>query len=256
MDFKGTFSKFELPKWRETELCLYFDSPIDFEAKNLAKMNGIANGNSSTLLAYGTQTNSYIWGICYFGTENEVIGSIPVQTMSTRHFAPDCPTITITGVGSLQVSRGHSIIGRVEIGKFFPSHPEVFTSGMLGKYLYRLIGIEIDLESRKFKDEKESTIARTYKSCIEYLIEVLAQRKLGATIVFVPEDISIENFFDCSWRVTGSLEIGVLQKNKINFANTKDISGSLFELKMSKSLRSRLRNIADLAKMDGALLLV
>ena len=252
---KEHFQKFDLTMRRETELCLHFDSPIEFEAKNLAKMSGIANGNSSTLLAHGTENNIHIWGICYFDTETEIIDSIPAQTTCTRHSSPDCPTITISGVGSLQITRGSSVIGRVENGKFSPSHADIFTSYMLGKYLYRLIGIEIDLESRKFKDVNESTIAYSYMSCIEYLIEILSQRKLGATIIFVPENNGVKSHFDCSWSATGSLEIDILQENKIKLANTKDPSGFLFVQKIKRALRNRLRNLADLAKMDGALLL-
>ena len=252
---KQDFHKFELPKWRETELCLHFDSPISFEARNLAKMHGVANGNSSTLLAHGFDNNVKIWGICYFDTKNEVIGEIPAQVMCTRHFAPDCPMITISGTGSLQITRGNSVIGRVEGGKFISTHPEVFASDMLGKYLYRLIGVEIDFESRKFKDQKEATIDRTYMSCVEYLIELLAGRKLGATIVLLPGKADLNGLFDCSWSVRGSLEINTLQEEKIVYSNAKDISGSLFELKISRSLRNRLSNLADLAKMDGALIL-
>lgn len=253
---KEDYYKFEIPMWRQTELCLQFDSPINFEAKNLAKMNGIANGNSSTLLAHGFDNNFYIWGICYFDIEHEVIGAIPVQDMCTRHFAPDCPTITISGVGSLQITRRDSVIGRVESGKFISTHPDVLVvPDMLGKYLYRLIGIEIDFKSYKFKDDKEAIVARTYMSCVEYLIELLAIRKFGATIVLLPEKVTVESLFDCSWSVTGSLEINVLQEKKILYFNAKNPSGSLFELKISRSLRNRLRNVSDLAKMDGALLL-
>ncbi len=252
---KEHFQKYELPMWRETELCLYFDSPINFEARNLAKMSGIANGDSSTLLAHGTGNNIHIWGICYFETENEAIGSIPAQTTCTRHFPPDCPTITISGVGSLQITRGSNVIGRVEKGKFLPSHADVLSLDMLGKYLFRLLGIEIDFKARRLKDEKKLDIATKFMPCIEYLIEILSQRNLGATIIFVPANKDIKSHYKCSWGTTGSLEMDILQENKIKFTKARDPLESPFIQIISRALRNRLRNLADLAKMDGALLL-
>lgn len=252
---KEDFQKFELPKWRETELCLFFDTPIDFEARNLAKMSGIANGKSSTLLAHGTGNNIHIWGICYFDTVIKAIGSITVQPTGTRHFSPDCPTITISGIGSLQITRGDNIIGRVENGKFLPSHADVLSLDMLGKYLYRLLGIEIDFETRRLKDKNELDIADKFIPCIEYLIEILSQRKLGSTIIFVPENNDVKSHFDCSWSATGSLEIDILQEIKIKLTKNNNLLDSLSVNKFSSVLRNRLRNLADLAKMDGALLL-
>ena len=252
---KEDFKKFELPKWRHTDLCLYFDTPIEFTAKNLAKMNGIVNGKSSALLAHGGIGGASIWGICYFETELETLGSIPASIECSRHFAPDCPTITTLGIGSLEITRRDSRIGRVENGAFLTSHADVLAYDMIGKYLLKLISIETDEASRCYKSSEEASIARTYLSCVKYLIDVLAKRKQGATIVFVPENEHVRNYFDSAWNVTGTLEINVLQENKIKFSSTKDIPDILFGLKVSKSLRNRLRNLADLAKMDGALIL-
>jgi hypothetical protein len=252
---KEDFLKFEIPKYRQSELWLCFDIPIEFTPKNLAKMSGISNGKTSLLLVSKNEECAEIWGICYFENGLETIGSIPAAVACSRHFAPDFPTITTLGVGSLEVSRGNSRIGRVENGTFLVSHPDALTYDMAGKYLLKLIGIEIDSGAHCYKDSDEATIARTYLSCIEYLIEVLSQRKQAATVIYVSDKKKAQDFYDSSWAVTGSLEIDVLQENKIKFSNTKDPSGSLFDLKVSRTLCNRLNNIADLAKMDGALLL-
>ncbi|MCR4320257.1 MAG: hypothetical protein NUV74_08010 [Candidatus Brocadiaceae bacterium] len=222
---KEDFKKYELPKWRHTDLCLYFDTPIEFTAKNLAKMNGIANGNSGALLAHGGIGSASFWGICYFETGLETIGSIPASVECSRHFAPDCPTITILGIGSVEITRRNSRIGRIENGAFLASHADVLSYAMVGKYLLSLIGIETDQESRCYKSIEDASIARTYLSCVEYLIEILSQRKQGATIVFVPDSDKVRNYFESAWRVSGTLEIDVLQENKIRFSSAKDMSG-------------------------------
>lgn len=252
---KEDFKKFELPKWRQTDLCLYFNKPIEFTAKNLAKMNGIANGKSSVLLAHGGAEGTCFWGICYFETELEIIGSIPVGIDCTRHYSLDCPTITILGIGTLEITRRNSRIGRIEGGAFLISHPDVLSYDMVGKYLLKLIGIEVDKNTHCYKSNEEAYKARMYLSCIEYLIEILSQRKQGSTIIFVPDKDKARNYYDSSWGVTGTLEINVLLENKIKFSNVKDAEGILFGLKVSRTVCSRLKNLADLAKMDGALLL-
>ena len=252
---KEDFHKHELPKYRHSELCLHFDAPIELTAKNLAKMSGIANGKTSVLLASKKHDKVNIWGICYFENGLEKIGSIPAGVDCSRHFSPDCPTITTLGVGSLEISRGNSRIGRIENGSFLASHPDVLTFDVAGKYLLKPIGIEITEGSQCYKDSNEATVARTYLSCAEYLVEVLSQRKQGSAIIFVPDKAKAKDSYDSSWAVSGSLEIDVLQENKIKFSNSRDTSGTLFDLKVSRTLCNRLRNLADLANMDGALLL-
>lgn len=252
---KEDFIKWEIPRYRQSELCLHFDKPIEFSAKNLAKMSGVTNGETSVLLAHGDGQNSFIWGICYFESMIETIESIPAGVDCSRHFSPDCPTITTTGVGSLEVSRGYSRIGRIENGEFLTSHPGVFTYSIAGKYLLSVIDIEIEEKSNAYKNPQEATVARTYLSCIEYLVEVLSQRKQAAAIIVVPDKEKACEYYDTSWGINGSLEMEVLLENKIKFMGVKDSSGSLFNLKVSRTLSNRLRNIADLAKMDGAVLL-
>jgi hypothetical protein len=252
---KEDFLNKETPKYRQSELCLYFDNPLNFTAKNLAKMSGISNGKTSVILAHGGKKKTEIWGICYFENVHNAMNEIPAGVDCSRHFSLDCPTITTLGVGALEVTRGNSRIGRIENGEFLISHPSLLTYDMAGKYLLRIINIEIEGNSRNYKNSSEAIIATTYFSCIEYLIEILSQRKQAAAIIIVPDKEMANNLYDTSWGVTGSLEIDVLQKNKINFANKSDLSGSLFGLAVSRSLTNRLRNIADLARMDGAVLL-
>jgi len=250
------FLKYELGKWRETELSLRFDTPIEFDSKTLAKMSGIVNGYSGSLLVHKVNNSFGIWGIAYFEPKNEKIGSIPCSGLNTRHITPDSPAINITGVGSLEISRGNSMIGRIENGNFIKSHAKVLSPDMLGKYLYRLIDINIDIQTRAFSDENQSIKASTYMNSMEYLIEILSQRKMGATIIIVPEEIRDQSTkeFDTSWKITGTLEVDKLHKNLVNLSPSHQ-NNSLPKLSTSRTLRNRLRSIADLAKMDGALLI-
>lgn len=249
---KNDFIRFEIPKYRETELCLYFETPIEFTAKNLAKMNGIVNGKSGALLAVSDGDGVVIWGICYFAHPLKTLNEIPAGIPCARHFSPDCPMVTISGVGRLEITRGSSRLGLIENGAYLPSHVDIITYSIVGKYILKKFGIETN--GKSYRNNTEANIARTHLSCIRYMVEVLAQRKQGATIIIVPNKETTSGLFDTAWGITGNIEISILQQQKIKYEEEK-FSGMLSHLKVSETLRNRLRSLVDLSKMDGALLI-
>lgn len=258
---RDDFEKHEIGRMRETRLTLEFDEPIAFEAHHLAKLSRIVNGKTGTLLACHMEASTYIWGVCYFMGRAGPIGEIPASSMEARHFSPDYPTVTVTGVGSMQITRSGSVIGRVEGGKFLQAQAEVFTSYMLGQYLYRLIGIEVDFNSRSFKSHEDYDAATSFLNCVDFIVEVLSQRRTGATVIFIPPSLkerALEET-DTAWKVHGSLEIDLLQRARLNFQKmaekSKDMTGVLFRLQIDQALRHRLRSLVDLAGIDGAVLL-
>lgn len=256
------FDNHEIGRMRESRLTLEFDAPISFEAHNLAKLNGIVDGKTGTLLVYRTELGAYnIWGICYFMRGTGPIGNIPAAPTEVRHLSPDYPTVAITGVGSVQITRSGSVIGRIEGGKFLKAHATVLASYKLGQYLYQLIGIETDLENRRFKNHDDADAATSFLKCVEFIIEVLSQRRMGATIIFVPPSLMerVRTETDTAWKVHGSIEVEKLQRASLHYQKKADesenIASLLFRLKIDQALRYRLRSIVDLAGIDGALLL-
>lgn len=255
------FDAHEIGRARESRLTLDFDTPITFEAHNIAKLSGIVNGKSGVLLACRAESGVHIWGICYFTRGTGPIGQVPAGTMEVRHFSPDYPTVILTGVGAAQITRGGTVIGRIEAGSFRKAQATVLTSYMLGQYLFRLIGIEVDFRSQSFSNEEEAAIAYTFRDCVEFIIDVLSQRRTGATIIFVPPELQgralSESF--TAWNVHGSLEIDRLQRARIRYGKQAQENAStsqiLFRLVTDQALRDRLRNLVDLACVDGALLL-
>jgi hypothetical protein len=255
------FESHEVGHGRDSRLALELDTPAVFEAYNVAKLSGVVNGKTGTLLVCRTESGVNIWSICYFIRENVAIGHIPAGTTEVRHSSPDFPTVTINGVGSVQITRGGSVIGRVEAGKFLKAHASILTSFMLGQYLYRLIGIENDCQSDHFKSQDDADIARTFFDCVDFIVEVLSQRRMGATIIFVPPSLKDRALIetDTVWRVHGSLEIDKLQRARLRYQkNAAESNNSAFllcSLKIDHALRHRLRSLVDLAGIDGAVLL-
>lgn len=258
---RSDFENHEIGRTRESRLTLEFDVPIAFEDHNLAKLSGIVNGKTGTLLAFRAESRTYIWGVCYFMGASGPIGEISAMAKEVRHPSPDYPTVTITGVGSMQITRSGSVIGRIEGGKFLRAQPTVFTSYLLGQYLYRLIDIEVDFTTRSFKSNEDADMATSFFNCLDFIVEVLSQRRIGATVIFVPpsqKQRALEETHT-AWKVQGSLEIDQLQSARLSWQKkaqkSKDMTGVLFRLKIDEALRHRLRNLVDLAGIDGALLL-
>jgi hypothetical protein len=181
--------------------------------------------------------------------------------MEVRHLRPDYPTVVVTGVGTMNIIRGHAVIGRIADGKFLQAQATVFTSYMLGQYLYSLIDIEVDFKNGTFKNSEDTWAAKLFLSCVEFIIEVLSQRRTGATVIFVPsaqKKCALAEAYT-AWNAHGSLEINRLQTARLGYSkqarDTKDIAQTLFRLVMDQALRNRLRSLVDLAGIDGAVLL-
>ncbi len=255
------FEDCEVGRMRESRLTLEFHSPLAFEAYNVIKLSGIVNGKTGALLVANSDSGPQVWGVCYFIGRTGALGEIPAGDMRVRHLSPDYPTVTITGAGSMDITRSDSVIGRIESGKFLRPQPTVLTSHMLGQYLYRLIDIEIDFRRKTFKNEQESAVARVFFHCIEFIIEVLSQRRVGATVIFVhPRQIDdAPKSAHSPWSVRGSLEIALLQNARLEYSEraskTRNIAHHLHRLKIDQALRQRLRSLIDLTAIDGALLL-
>lgn len=255
------FNTQEVGQFRRSKLTLNFDTPITCSARNLTKLNGVVNGKTGTLLIFRQEPEICIWGICYFMGKIGPFGEIPASTEETRHFSPDRPTITIMGIGSLQISRGGSIIGRIENGKFMESQPSVLTSYMLGQYTDRLIGVELNLATNRFNSPSDANISYQLRDCIDFIVEILSQRRVGATVILVPNDkIELaQSETDTAWGVSGTIEIKDLQQGILKHLeqarNPQRFSNVLFALKNQQALRYRLRSLMDLAGIDGALLL-
>lgn len=252
---KVDFSEFEVSRNRRHDLCLRFNEPIEFSASNLAKMSGVTNGDTSVLLAHGDGRYSYIWGICYFESITENIEEIPVGVECCRHFPPRSPTITTTGPGSLEVLRGKEIIGRLENGKFLTFHNTIIDYGIIRKYLLKIIGIDIDIGWVDYKNSQEADFSMTYLLGIKYLLHLLSKRKQAATVILVPDKEQSRKYYDTSWEINGSLELGMLLQHKAESISANNLKDILCGLKISRSLTNRIKNIADLSKMDGAVLL-
>jgi hypothetical protein len=246
---------------QEAPVLLEFNTPLDFNARTVGKLNGLVNGKTGALLVFTIEGSVKIWGVGYFVRASGPLGQIPLSMLELSHFVPDFPMVTITGAGSIKIARGGSVIGRIEGGKFLVAEATVLSLRMLGQYLYKLIGVEVDLRTKKLISEADGDRSTIFFQCVETIIDLLAQRRSGATIIFSPpvNPTVMEKIASTAWKTNGSLKLDQLQGLRSKCANDEKQGtvgrSALQRLYVDRVLVDRLRNIVDLARIDGALLL-
>lgn len=171
------------------------------------------------------------------------------------HSAPDALTIEITGIGSLKISRAHIVIGRIDKGEFKASVPTPIAPHAMGKFLYGLfdIGVNGDL----FASEEDGFRGRLLFQCLEYLLDRIDKQCRGATIIFIPKSASgsLSRLAKFPWKCDGGLEFVDLMKERIKYSKSIGVGVISGRAKLDMILRQRLDNLAQLATLDGAVIL-
>lgn len=254
----------EIPKRRDTPLVLRFSVPRPLDPQILGKLAPATSAGFSSLLISWVEDIPKVWGIIYYSRGLSPLTEIPAGIPESRHFAPDTLTIAISGAGSLLVTRGGSVIGRIEKGEFRPAVPTPFHSGAMGPILNELFEIKTR-DSRYLATDQDGFKAGVLFDCLNYLLLQIDRRGGGATIIFVPEESirSATAFAGFPWKCEGDIELGKLIRARIRYdeeaSRSKEakeaIFRSLFVMKANEELRNRLNGIARLASLDGAVLL-
>jgi hypothetical protein len=188
------------------------------------------------------------------------LSEIPAALQEGVHGVPDCPILSIDGTGSIVVSRGDAVVGRIVRGEFSRAAPAPFQSHAMGLTLYDLFGLRTTLKNGRYVDDGDNSYGHGLLECLRYLLEQLARQGGGALVVFVPEPSMAQarEHADLPWASTGSLEIADLLRARIHHQgrvrNNEWMSAS-FVTKAEVLIRARLDAIARLASVDGALLL-
>ncbi len=247
----------EIPQRRESPLVVRFSEPRLLDIEIVAKLAAATDSGSSSLLISMFSGISKVWGIIYCNINQGALSKIPAGISGGRHFSPDAPTIEIVGTGSLIVTRASAVIGRIEKGKFSHAVPTPFHSKAMGHFLYGLFGIKSN--GNKVDSEDDGNKLSILFACLEYLLLQIDKRCEGATVIIVPEE---SNSAACAlahfpWKAEVGLEMDNLICNCIRIRNDSKSEhlSNFMVLKANEILRQRLNSIAQLASLDGAVLL-
>lgn len=245
---------------RHSELVLKFKRSRPLDSGVLAKLGKTTESGSSSLLVDWFDGAPMIWGMIYYRRGLRTLDEIPATIEEGIHGAPDCPILSIDGIGSILVTRGDSVVGRITRGEFSRAVPTAFYSHAMGLILYDLFGLRIALKNGRYADDGDNSYGHSLLECLGYLLEQLDRQGGGALVVFVPEP-SMEQALehaDFPWASTGSLELPDLLRARIRHqkeVKEKQWMSMSFVTKVEALIRARLDAFARLASIDGALLL-
>jgi hypothetical protein len=252
---KEELKEVEIPRVRASELTLRFREPVSLEPKTLAKLSDVANGYSTTFLAARHDGWPVLWGLMAFDPLPHSLTSIPVASASIRHFAPDALTVTTTGVGSLRISRGSFVVGRIEHGQFFIAEPTPLSSTGLLPFVLALHGIHLP-PGGQYRNAEESVRGTLFENCFDFLLSALARQHRGATLIFLPAGAAGGDTlpYTSEFRCAGSLDINNLlsEQERISVGPCRELM--LLTQRINKALRDRLSALAALGVVDGAVI--
>jgi hypothetical protein len=234
------FREQEMKRARHSELVLKFERTRPLDAALLARLGRTTQSGSSSLLVDWVEGAPAIWGMIYYRRAPRTLDEIPAP-IDGVHGAPDCPILSIEGTGSLLITRGDAVIGRVTRGEFSRAVPTPFDAQALGRIVNELLGADL-LE------------------CLKYLLQRLERVDGGALLVFIPGSSMRDALeqVELAWPCAGSLEVRDLLAARIR--HRKEVQerqwiSMSYVIEAQALIRARLDALARLASMDGALLL-
>jgi len=120
------FQEHEMKHARHSELMLKLERARPLEPALLAALGRTSETGSSSLLVDWSGGAPMVWGILYYQPGARCLEELPGTIEEGVHGAPDCPILSIEGVGSIVVARGEAVVGRVTRGEFARAVPTPF----------------------------------------------------------------------------------------------------------------------------------
>jgi hypothetical protein len=254
------FQEHEMKHARHSELMLRFERARPLDPALLAELGSITESGSSSLLVDWAGGSPMIWGILYYQRAAHTLDELPGAIEEGVHGAPDCPILSIEGVGSILVARGEAVVGRVTRGEFARAVPTPFFTHAMGLVLHELFGVRMTLKENRYVDDGDNAYGHALLECLKYLLEQLDRQGGGPLVVFVPP-ASMQDALthaELPWVAAGSLEVRRLLSARIRHEKAVKERQWLSPSCVTKAqalMRARLDALARLACVDGALLL-
>lgn len=224
-----------------------FATPLEFSEQNLRKSASAFDNRVSTLFVAQLSPDAphRIWGFGYFGSTEEEIRSLPIGTGYERLW-PDRLRIRVDAPGVLAIARGNTSIGLLNAGQFIPAKPTPLSSRAMGRYLLAAIQQDPGMQLQGYW--------YYFRDALEHLILHASRTSQGTTIILVPHtsrDV-LDGCFRGGHRPVGSFRIGELIGKRLAPENAENM---LYNVALDKLIAERLNAIAQLAGIDGALII-
>ncbi|NIP29889.1 MAG: hypothetical protein GTO02_06485 [Candidatus Dadabacteria bacterium] len=234
---------------------LFFDTEIEFNDQNLSKLSCSIDYNISSLFVSpsdGGSNKLTIKGLLFNQEFNNIfLNGITHFSGLTGNYKPDLLIINSFLPGVLELNRGMYKLGKLEKGKFvYETQPANHTSFM-GEYIKRIF------------DDSEK-LYRRFDCLIEYFLNEVSSRCSGAGVLFVPAELreQVSKDFEINYGIEkDNLRIKSLLDTLSEFnehLKTDRMESDHFLnilQNINKYVAQRLNFIAQLANIDGALVL-
>lgn len=235
-----------------------FDRILPLTVHQLVKLASAFDAKAASLLVGPTteRDSGYgIWGVIFPDTLADFLDSIPVWMQGLTVSRLDALTVTAMRPGELVISRKNSRIAEFSLGEVRPPYPTPLHSEALGGHV-----IEIISDNDGFR-RFEARYWGPYSSLLVRLLDDISHRGHGGTVIIVQETRldQCEEFFEPRYGFQNSsrfeldsLLVSLLQASE---RNSEDELTSLRQAKRKQALRDRVSALAELACIDGALIL-
>jgi hypothetical protein len=234
-------------KWSPQQVIQQFDTPIPLSATALAKLAPAFDVNASALMVAPVAKEGdvpQIWGGMHYGEQGQEFfgpGEVALRI-------PDAMFCTTRSPGSIVVTRQTIHIGSIVLGELIPRQPSPFIEHAIGKYLLNLL-----CDNRSVAEAK-SLLYDVYIQALSQLLRFVSERGHGASIIIIPsakqgfaKSLTTTKYpFTCAFRMSECTE----DVRATNARRSHKKRETVLE-----NLRIRLAAVAQLACIDGALLL-
>lgn len=228
-------------------MIVHFSDDLPFTIEAITKISSAFDPRTAALLV--CPKKNIIWGATIFQKSFSRFEKIPAANLQYDTFRPDTMMITAISTGNLIISRGDSMIGQFKNGKFEPAIPTPFISKAMGNFIIKNISNDSGYL------EYENFYWHIYRDSLDYLLSEISMRGQGGTLIIFPKKHRKEykEKIEEKYLVGQDLQIEVLILEKL--AQPKKNKGFVSEVLYNKLLAERFNTIAQLACIDGALIL-
>lgn len=238
--------------YKEIQKVMRFPKPLDFNKESISKLANAFDKNTTALIVEPFNTElgkSYcIWGAMYYGPPSNFFDNSCLAGVGYFTSRPNCLIVTVSSPGSFLISRGPFVIGYFSLGDVVATTHSPFLKGAMDEYVQPVINEN---------NEGVTPYGDVYLETLKFLLFESARRGHGSTIIIVPSTQKeiINDISKDGHTFTGDLGISFLLKELLRMFGSNTAYHLNVAEKIKRVIAHRIGALAQLAAVDGALLL-
>ncbi len=230
-------------------LVMPLSPPVPLTVSVLEKLSPAVDPATATLAvtpASPSDPNLSVWAILLFGGPLQPFGRPSVHNEFSLGRA-DVLTVRAESPGSLLIARGGTRLGSLAAGTFILATPTPFIERGLGQFVMAAV--------RGNEGNTSVHYWHVFSRSVMYLLEQLSARTHGASLILLPSGQAEDArpLFRPRYGLTIDLRIPAVLRALLTSGEDASHLGELLNVANGLQLCERLRTLAQLAAVDGAL---